>query len=96
MYKSEKKLFYPVNVGRNVARESAVTHFVLASDIELYPSPNLVNKFLEMIRRHDQPALFTPNPKVFVLSIFEVDEKSTPPQNKTSLVRIYTFQWINS
>jgi hypothetical protein len=86
MYKSERKLLYPVNVGRNVARESAPTHYILASDIELYPSPDLPVKFLEMIRRSDQPALLRPNPKVFVLSIFEVDEKSQPPANKTVLV----------
>lgn len=86
MYKNEKKLLYPVNVGRNIARESAPTFYVFPSDIELYPSPNLPTKFLEMIRRRDQPALHKPNPKVFVLSIFEVDEKSQPPNNKTHLV----------
>ena len=31
-------LTYPINVGRNIARESALTHFVFASDIELYPN----------------------------------------------------------
>lgn len=87
MYKNEKKLLYPVNVGRNIARESSPTLYVFPSDIELYPSPNLPVKFLEMIRRRDQPALYKPNPKVFVLSIFEVDEKSQPPNNKTRLVR---------
>ncbi|XP_020292698.1 beta-1,4-glucuronyltransferase 1 isoform X2 [Pseudomyrmex gracilis] len=88
MYKNEKKLLYPVNVGRNIARESALTFYVFPSDIELYPSPNLPAKFLEMIRRRDQPALDKPNPKVFVLSIFEVDEKSQPPNNKTRLIQM--------
>ncbi|XP_008215172.1 beta-1,4-glucuronyltransferase 1 isoform X2 [Nasonia vitripennis] len=88
MYKNYRKLLYPVNVGRNVARESAPTRYVLASDIELYPSPDLPAKFLEMIRRNDQPALLKPNPKVFVLSIFEVDEKSQPPANKTRLMQM--------
>nr|XP_012214939.1 PREDICTED: beta-1,4-glucuronyltransferase 1 [Linepithema humile]XP_012214940.1 PREDICTED: beta-1,4-glucuronyltransferase 1 [Linepithema humile] len=88
MYKNEKKLLYPVNVGRNIAREAAPTLYVFPSDIELYPSPNLPAKFLEMIRRRDQPALHKPNPKVFVLSIFEVDEKSQPPNNKTRLVQM--------
>ncbi|XP_058806736.1 beta-1,4-glucuronyltransferase 1 isoform X2 [Phymastichus coffea] len=88
MYKSDHKLLYPVNVGRNVARESAPTHYVLASDIELYPSPDLPAKFLEMIRRNDQAPLHKPNPKVFVLSIFEVDEKSLPPANKTALMQM--------
>ncbi|XP_077266157.1 beta-1,4-glucuronyltransferase 1 isoform X2 [Temnothorax americanus] len=88
MYKNEKKLLYPVNVGRNIARESAPTFYVFPSDIELYPSPNLPVKFLEMIRKRDQPALYKPNPKVFVLSIFEVDEKSQPPNNKTRLIQM--------
>ncbi|XP_015428778.1 PREDICTED: beta-1,4-glucuronyltransferase 1 [Dufourea novaeangliae] len=88
MYKNEKKLLYPVNVGRNIARESAPTFYVFASDIELYPNPDLPTKFLEMIRKRDQPALNTPNPKVFVLSIFEIDEKSQPPNNKTHLVQM--------
>ncbi|XP_043472898.1 beta-1,4-glucuronyltransferase 1-like [Leptopilina heterotoma] len=88
LYKTEKRLLYPVNLGRNVARESAVTHYVLASDIELYPSPNLPEKFLEMIRRKNQPSLSKPNPKVFVLSIFEVTKTAQPPTNKTILLQM--------
>lgn len=48
MYKSKHNLTYPVNVGRNVAREASVTHFLLPSDIELYPNPGLVTQFLKM------------------------------------------------
>lgn len=44
-----------MNVGRNIARDAAMTHFLLASDIELYPNPGLVRKFLEMIARNDAP-----------------------------------------
>lgn len=51
-FKAMNKLLYPINVGRNLAREAALTHFVLPSDIELYPSPGLVSGFLEMIRRN--------------------------------------------
>lgn len=46
--KTKNKLTYPINVGRNLARESALTHFVLASDIELYPNPGLVEDFFMM------------------------------------------------
>jgi beta-1,4-glucuronyltransferase 1 len=45
-----------------VARDAAMTHFILASDIELYPNPGLVQKFLEMIARNDVP-LQRSNPK---------------------------------
>jgi hypothetical protein len=55
LYKAQKKLLYPVNVGRNIARDAALTHFILASDIELYPNPGLVHKFLEMIARNEGP-----------------------------------------
>jgi beta-1,4-glucuronyltransferase 1 len=63
LYKTQKKLLYPVNVGRNVARDASMTHFILASDIELYPNPGLVRKFLEMIARNDPP-LRRKNPRL--------------------------------
>lgn len=84
LYKTQKKLLYPVNVGRNIARDAAMTHFILASDIELYPNPGLVRKFLEMIARNDAP-LQRKNPKAFPLSIFEVDGSSQVPRDKTEL-----------
>lgn len=84
LYKTQKKLLYPVNVGRNIARDAAMTHFILASDIELYPNPGLTHKFLEMIARNDLP-LQRKNPKVFPLSIFEVDAASQVPRDKTEL-----------
>lgn len=57
-FKAVNKLTYPVNVGRNFAREAALTFFILASDIELYPNPGLVEDFLDMIqtspKKYDQ------------------------------------------
>lgn len=84
LYKTQKKLLYPVNVGRNIARDAAMTHFILASDIELYPTPNLPKKFLEMIARNDAP-LQRKNPRVFPLSLFEVDSALQVPRDKTEL-----------
>ncbi|XP_052869834.1 beta-1,4-glucuronyltransferase 1-like [Anopheles cruzii] len=84
LYKTQKKLLYPVNVGRNVARDAAMTHFLLASDIELYPNPGLVHKFLEMIARNE-PVLQRKNPRVFPLPIFEVDNNSPVPRDKAEL-----------
>lgn len=63
MYKAQKKLLYPVNVGRNVARETAQTHYILPSDIELYPSPNIIENFLAMIADNSGP-LLSKRPKV--------------------------------
>ncbi|XP_049805362.1 beta-1,4-glucuronyltransferase 1 [Schistocerca nitens] len=87
LYKTRSRILYPVNVGRNAARESATTHYVLPSDIELYPSPGVIPDFLEMIRRQDKP-LLRPNPKVFPLSIFELEKGATLPENKEQLVKM--------
>ncbi|KAG5684936.1 hypothetical protein PVAND_014144 [Polypedilum vanderplanki] len=84
LYKTQKKLLYPVNVGRNIARDAAMTHFILASDIELYPNPGLVRKFLEMIARKGD-SWENNNPRVFPLSIFEVDSTVAVPRDKTEL-----------
>ncbi|KAF2881262.1 hypothetical protein ILUMI_24907 [Ignelater luminosus] len=84
MYKTQKKLLYPVNVGRNVARETAQTHYILPSDIELYPSPTIIQQFLEMIAENVGP-LLSKNPKVFPLHLFEVSGNQQVPDNKTVL-----------
>jgi hypothetical protein len=47
-------LDYPVNVGRNIAREAANSYFIFPSDIELYPNPGLIPDFLDMIRRNEK------------------------------------------
>ena len=80
-------LDYPVNIARNVARATAATHFVFPSDIELYPSPNLIKAFLDMIRRNDAQLQGT-SPKVFVNSIFEIAENHSLPNNKAHLVEL--------
>jgi hypothetical protein len=87
-YKKIKKLSYPVNVARNIAREMAQTHYVLPSDIELYPNPNLIQDFLDMVKNNDT-LMQRPNPKVFVISIFEV-EANVPalPYDKRDLIKM--------
>lgn len=82
-YKSKINLTYYVNVGRNIARSTATTHFIFASDIELYPSSGLPHQFLEMYAR-----LGSSNDKkeVFVLPIFEIQHKEVVPLDKTKLV----------
>ena len=48
-FRARHELLYPVNVGRNLAREAALTHFVLVNDIELYPSLGFVDSFFKML-----------------------------------------------
>lgn len=88
LYKTQKKMLYPVNVGRNVARDAALTHFILASDIELYPNPGLVGRFLRMIARNEG-ALRNTKPRVFPLPIFEVDESVAVPRGKSELQDLF-------
>jgi len=84
-YKQIKNLTYPVNVLRNVARQNAPTHYILASDAELYPSPNLVGDFFAMLRRNES-ILHLGRPKIFVLPIFEVYSNQTVPTSKAELL----------
>lgn len=87
LYNVEKNLTYPINVGRNIAREAALTHYVFVCDIELYPSPDVPKKFLEMIAENP----LTLNPaglNVFPLSIFEIDARYEVPGNKTELLKL--------
>jgi len=86
-YKKLKKLDYPVNIARNVARQTVSTHFVFPSDIELYPSPGIIPAFLDMIRRNDD-YLRSSNPMVFVNSIFEIAANHSLPNNKSELIRL--------
>jgi len=51
MYRSRNTLDYPVNMGRNIARRASLTHYVLASDIELYPTPGLVPDYMHFLGR---------------------------------------------
>ncbi|KAB0798387.1 hypothetical protein PPYR_09380 [Photinus pyralis] len=87
MYVSKHSLIYPINVGRNVARVSAETYYVFTSDIELYPSPNVIPQFLNLIAACDYKML-PYKPVVFVLHIFEIEKGYDVPTNKTDLIRL--------
>lgn len=56
-FKAANNLTYPINVGRNLVLEAASTYFVLSSDIELYPNPDLVNNFMEMVQKKPEEVL---------------------------------------
>ena len=53
-----------------ISRETATTYFILASDIELYPSPNLIPKFLHMVSTYGLL-----EDTVYVLPIFEIERE---------------------
>lgn len=89
-FRSMKGLPYPVNVARNVARSAAPTWFVLPSDVELYPSAGLAEKFLQMVQRiaaGKEQRVGNAWPRVFVVPVFEV--ASVVPNNKEELIKQY-------
>ncbi|KAH8250806.1 hypothetical protein KR038_003500 [Drosophila bunnanda] len=87
LYRSRMKLNYPVNMGRNIARDASLTYFVLASDIELYPSPGLVPAYLRFFSLSviPNPELLYTSPVVHVLRIFEVMSNVSIPNTKPEL-----------
>ncbi|CAD6999228.1 unnamed protein product [Ceratitis capitata] len=88
MYKTEHNMTYPINVGRNIARKSANTYFIFASDIELYPTPELPRLFLELVERNRSVYLDNKELRVYTLPVFEVTKDSQVPESKTELVEM--------
>lgn len=85
LYRVKHSLSYPINVGRNVAREAALTHFVFVSDIDTYPSTGIPKKFLDMIARNDK----IPNTKVYAMPTFKIGKNDSVPLTKTELQHMY-------
>ncbi|KAF9422148.1 hypothetical protein HW555_002169 [Spodoptera exigua] len=91
-YRKAKLMTYPINVGRNVARNASTTNYFLVSDIELVPSIGLAKNFLKMIRKlmgdekRDSGCVF---PKtVFVVPLFEVERGEQIPHTKRKLIQM--------
>ncbi|XP_017050654.1 beta-1,4-glucuronyltransferase 1 [Drosophila ficusphila] len=93
-YKARANLSYPINVGRNIARQAATTHFVFACDIELYPSLGFVDQFLDMVaRNHSVLALDPKQPRrVYPLPVFEVESGAPVPKDKAELLALFGSQ----
>nr|XP_016932688.1 beta-1,4-glucuronyltransferase 1 [Drosophila suzukii] len=90
LYRTQQGLDYPVNMGRNIARKASLTHYVLASDIELYPTPGLVPDYLNFVGRLviGRPGQQPTSPVVHVLRIFEVMANVSVPSSKPELQKL--------
>ncbi|KAH8421165.1 hypothetical protein KR009_006984 [Drosophila setifemur] len=90
-YKVRANLTFPINVGRNIARQAANTHFIFPCDIELYPSLGFVNQFLDMVAsNHSVLALEPGQPKrVYPLAVFEIENGVEVPEGKDELIALY-------
>lgn len=96
-YRAEQRMTYPINVLRNAARRAAKTRYIMASDIELYPSGNIIPRFLSMVRRRKNST----TPQVYVLPIFEVKASLRAPLTKKVLVEmmrnksaVFFHKWV--
>ncbi|XP_026483257.1 beta-1,4-glucuronyltransferase 1-like [Vanessa tameamea] len=91
-FRQENHLDYPINVGRNIARNASRTNYFIVSDIELVPSDGLAPKFLTMVRKlmgdkkRDEGRIFSKT--VFVVPLFEVERGVEIPRDKDTLVRL--------
>ncbi|XP_014278337.1 beta-1,4-glucuronyltransferase 1 [Halyomorpha halys] len=92
-FRSSELLTYPVNVARNVARRQTMTTFVLVSDVELFPSKNLVKNFIKMVANLQKKSGVgleeCINKLVYVLPVFEVQHYEVIPDIKSKLLQLY-------
>lgn len=88
IFGTQAKPIFTSNVARNIAREAANTHFILACDIQLYPSVGFVEQFLDMLHLNRSLIVTDPDqtPRVYSIPIFEIDEAERIPRNKFELL----------
>ncbi|EDW25523.1 GL26378 [Drosophila persimilis] len=90
-YWHRKKLQYPMNLMRNVARLNVLTYYVLSMDIQLLPTYDFPEKFLKFILIHDvwrYADISQPYTTVFCLLTFPHVLEAPLAQNKFQLIMI--------
>lgn len=86
MHPSTTNDLYRQNVARNIARDAALTYYILSSDIDLLPSVNLVSDFLEMVALSG--SLRPSKGTIYLLPVFEVKVKSKLPETSRALMEM--------
>ena len=66
-----------------ISREASSTYYIFTADIELYPSPDLIPIFLDLIQRTG-----TLKRTVYVTPIFEIEENVQIPGSKSELLEL--------
>lgn len=87
-FRREKSMVYPINVGRNIARNASRTNYFIVSDIEMVPSDELAPRFLRMLmklmgkKKRNEGCIV--HKTVFVVPLFEVERGERIPRNKAT------------
>nr|XP_017099349.2 beta-1,4-glucuronyltransferase 1-like [Drosophila bipectinata] len=90
-YWRRRKLNYPRNLLRNVARINIFTYYVLSIDIHMLPTPDFPKKFLKFIRNHDTwrfADIPEPYTSVFCLPVFPIHLWDFVPKDKLQLRKL--------
>uniref|UniRef100_A0A1B0BQM1 N-acetyllactosaminide beta-1,3-N-acetylglucosaminyltransferase n=1 Tax=Glossina palpalis gambiensis TaxID=67801 RepID=A0A1B0BQM1_9MUSC len=86
-YRRLKKLIYPSNMARNIARQTVSTYYVLSLDINYLPSAKFIENFLKMVYKLD---LNNPFNTVYALTVFNAPmPKVVLPETKEELLEYY-------
>ena len=81
---------YPNNLLRNVALDAVKSKFQVVLDIDMIPSENLHNKFLQFIKdfKTSHDGISEPQKVAFVLPAYEIEENIEVPLDKQSLLAL--------
>ncbi|XP_034474546.1 beta-1,4-glucuronyltransferase 1-like [Drosophila innubila] len=87
---NKKKLTYPVNLLRNVARYNAETYYIMALDLQLVPPPNFVKKFLKFVQTYYilKSYISSPYTSVYCLPTFAHKPHAPLAQTKNQLIQV--------
>uniref|UniRef100_A0A3P9K8D8 Beta-1,4-glucuronyltransferase 1 n=1 Tax=Oryzias latipes TaxID=8090 RepID=A0A3P9K8D8_ORYLA len=83
-YDMNGNVSYPNNLLRNIARSGTESSYILVIDIDMMPSADLHQQFLNLVMKR-QPT----SDEVFVLPAFEIRHARKIPANKAELVQLY-------
>ncbi|CAA9993680.1 unnamed protein product, partial [Nesidiocoris tenuis] len=99
-FRNSEAMTYPVNVARNVARFKSRTKYTLVADVELFPSRQLVPRFLRMVAELKATKTAKTSKTtvgldesadriVYVVPVFEVGPAEDVPDRKSKLLEMY-------
>ncbi|KAL1417231.1 hypothetical protein MTO96_027109 [Rhipicephalus appendiculatus] len=80
-FRRSRKVPYPANVLRNVARKLAPTHYVLVQNVRLYPSLDIVPRFMSLVAEQRRTRSFrSDGHEVYVLPVFAMTSRADGPE----------------